>query len=435
MNLNRLHRIRIAGICAVIVGAANAAHATSPTIVYGIEGSTIPVYRTWNGASWSGTSTIVNLNQRPRWAVLKNCPVRDEMMAVFSDDNDDVNAMIYDNTSWGDYIEPVTALGTHADRPFYIAYEQLSGDGLLCFRRDDDYRVYFRTWNGTNWSGTNSTVVVSTNKLKFIKAVAKPNSNEIMVVVLGSDRDLIALVWNGSTFSSITTLEPTASFTGEECFDAAYEHSTGRCLVAWAENNHLQPRYRIWTGSSWLTAAYAPNIGSESRWIRLASDPTSSRIAMLCLDDDNDINANIWGGSSWGLNQQFATNCPSHDRRNMDIAFSSSGTTAIAAYSRSAVTSICYRTFNGSSWSSEQNGPSIGQVPGVIQLTPCPGPDIFVGYMENAASKFRFARWNGASFVDSQLLESDVAGDQKVECFMMSGERRTRIVSWHEVQP
>jgi len=58
-----------------------------------------------------------------------------------------------------------------------------------------------------------------------------------------------------------------------------------------------------------------------------------------------------------------------------------------------------------------------------------------VGYMESAASKLRFARWNGATFVDSQLLESDVAGDQKVECFMMSGERRTRIVSWHEVRP
>jgi hypothetical protein len=55
--------------------------------------------------------------------------------------------------------------------------------------------------------------------------------------------------------------------------------------------------------------------------------------------------------------------------------------------------------------------------------------------MDNAASKLRFARWNGTAFVDSQLMESDVAGDQKVECFMMSGERRTRIVTWREVQP
>ena len=435
MNLKCLQHIGIVAVFAVLLALVRPAAGTSPTIVYGVEGSDIPIYRTWNGASWSSISSVVNVNDRPRWAVLKSCPVRDEMMAAVSDDADDINATIFDGTTWGNYIVPATALGTHTDRPFYLAYEQLSGDGLLCFRESSDYRVYYRTWNGSNWSSTNSTVVVTTNNLKFIKAVSKPGSNEIMVVVLGSNRDVIALVWNGSTFTSITTLETDASYSGEECFDAAYERTSGRCMVAWAQNGSNQPRYRIWTGAGWLSTSSVPDIGSEARWLRLASDPVSNKIALLALDNANDVNANIWSGSAWGSDQQFATNCPSHDRRNMDIAFASSGTQALAVYSRSTANSVCYRTYNGTSWSSEQNGPSIGQVAGVIQLAPSTGPDIFVSYMENSASKLHFTRWNGSAFVDAQLLESDVAGDQKVECFMMSGELRSRIVSWHEVQP
>ena len=433
--MKRLQPIGSFGALAVVLGLANVAVGVSPTLAYGIEGSHIPVYRTWNGASWSNIGTMVNVYESPRWMVLKSCPVRDEMMAAVSDDHDDVNAMIFDGTTWGNYIEPVTALGTHVDRPFFLAYEQLSGDGLLCFRQSADYRVYYRTWNGSNWSSTNSTVSVSTNYLRFIKAVPKPNSNEIMVMVLGWNRDLIGLVWNGSTFTSITTLDLDASYSGEECFDIAYERLTGRCMLVWAQNNSNSPRYRIWTGSAWQSTSNVPNIGSEAHWIRLASDPVSNRIAMLTLDNANDINANIWSGSAWGSNQQFAGNCPSYDRRNMDIAFAPSGTQIVAAYARSAVNSICYRVHNGTSWSSEQNGPSIGQVPGVIQLTPCAGSDIFAAYMEYGASKLHFARWNGSVFVDSQLLEADVAGDQRVECFMGSGEIRTRIVSWREVQP
>jgi hypothetical protein len=379
---------------------------------------------------------MANIYQRPRWAVIKQCPVRDEMIAAFSDDRYDVNAMVYRDGSWGNMIEPVTDLGTYWDRPFYFAYEQLSGDGLLCFRQNDDNRLYFRTWNGTSWSGTNSTVSISTNRLRWVKMIPKPNSNEIFVGVLGTDRDLIALVWNGSSFTSILQVETAAAFTGEECFDVAYERLTGRAMIAWARDNSNQPWYRIWTGSAWLATASASSIGAKARWVRLASDPASNKIILMALDDTYDVNAVVWSGSAWGVTSAFASDSPSIDRRTIDVAFELGGTNAIAMYGRTGQTTLRYRTYNGAAWSAELVGPSIAQVPGVIQLQPSSGRDVMVGILEANASKLHFTRWTGTGFSDTQMLVADVAGDYRVECFMFAcSSAKPRLIGWSEVQP
>lgn len=429
--------------CAALIGwlagmcCADAARGSSlpPYLVYGVEGTTIPLNTSWNGSAWTGTSSMLNIGSKPRWAVVKQCPTREEMMAVFSDDSDDVNAMVYNGSAWGNNIQPVTALGTHADRPFYLAYEQLSGDGLICFRQNNDNRLYYRTWNGTTWSATNSTVVISTNKLRFVKMVSRPNSNEIFVGVLGTDRDLVGLLWNGTAFTQVLQVESAAAFTSEECFDLAYEHNTGRAMIAWSRQGVNQLWYKIWTGSAWLATASTPAVG-ETHWLRLASDPVSNRIVLGALDDNYDYSVMMWSGSTWGGKTTMATDAPNWDRRNFDVAFELNGTNAIAMYSRNLLTTLRYRTYNGTVWSSELAGPNVTQVPGLIQLVPTTGREVFVGSIERDASKLHFTRWTGTGFSNTQVIVADVAGDHRVECFMFACNTGSKkMVSWTEVEP
>lgn len=437
MRGQSIFRVFLACTFAACGTATALARAIPPTACFGVEGSQIPLTKTWNGGTWSTSSSMLSINQKPRWAIAKSCPNRDEIIAVFSDDRDDINAMVFDGTSWGNLIEPSTDLGTHSDRPFYLAYEQLSGKALLCFRRKDDNKLYFRTWNGSAWSNQNSTAAISANKLKWVKMAAKPNSNEILVGVLGENRDLIGLVWNGSTFINITTVESSVAYSGEECFDVAYESQTGRAMIAWAKEGSNQPNYRIWTGNAWQSVASAPNLGSKARWVRLEPDPTSNRLVLATLNDNNNICATIWTGNSWSLTTTFAPNAVAKDRRCMDAVFEAGGERALVIYGRAGQQCLFYRVFDGTSWSAESIGPIIGNVPGVVQATGMSGQEIFLGFLEKDFSRLYFSRWTGSDFADTELIVSDVAGDHKIECFSFATNDRVRpkLMLWQEVQP
>jgi hypothetical protein len=430
------HAALIGWLAALSCSEAARGSTLPPHLVYGVEGTTIPLNASWSGSAWTGTSSMLNISSKPRWAVVKQCPTRDEIMAAFSDESNDVNAMVYDGSAWGNSIQPVTALGTHSDRPFYVAYEQVSGDGLLCFRQNNDNRLYYRTWNGTTWSATNSTVIISTNKLRFVKMVPRPNSDEIFIGVLGTDRDLVALVWNGTSFTQILQVEAGAAFTSEECFDVAFERNTGRAMIAWSRNSSNQLWYKIWTGSAWLATAATASVGTESRWVRLTADFVSNRIMLAVLDNNLDYSAFLWNGTNWGGKTTFATDAPNWDRRNFDVTFEPNGTNAIVMYSRNTLTTLRYRTYNGTVWSSEQAGPNITQVPGLIQLVPTTGREVFVGSIERDASKLHFTRWTGTGFSNTQVIVSDLAGDHRVECFMVACNTGAKhMVSWTEVEP
>ena len=343
--------------------------------------------------------------------------------------------MLYDGTSWSDLLELTTNLGTHADRPFDVAYEQISGDALVCYRTASDYKLHYRTWNGTAWSSEGTTATLSTNNFTFVRLVAKPNSNQIVALVLGGNKDVIGLIWNGSSFGHVLTLETDASYSGEQCFDAAYEQVSGRSVVAWARNGSNQPHYAIWDGTAWQASSAASNIGSEAHWLRLAADPSGNKLIMFTLDNANDYNAQVWSGSAWGAADQFATDAPNHDRRDMDVAFEPTGTQALVMYSRSSATSPCYRTFNGASWSAEQLGPSLGVVSGIIQLQPSAGGEVFVAIRERDNRQLHFMRWTGSGFTNNQTVETDLGGDRKYEDFMCAVGGRTRIAGWREMQP
>ena len=146
-----------------------------------------------------------------------------------------------------------------------------------------------------------TTISITPTKLRFVKLVPKPGSDEIMVVVLGDNKDVTGLVWNGTTFSTITALETDTEYNSEECVDAAYEQLTGHCLVVWDKHGTNQPKYSVWNGTAWSAASLAPTIGSKAHWIRLASDPKSNKIIMMTLDDAKHTCVNVWDGSGWGI--------------------------------------------------------------------------------------------------------------------------------------
>jgi hypothetical protein len=126
----------------------------------------------------------------------------------------------------------------------------------------------------------------------------------------------------------------------------------------------------------------------------------------------------MWGGSSWGAPQIFEDDCESVLRRGIDVAFEPGGTRALAVYAQDDQEEVRYRTFNGSSWSSELVGPDLGHDLASFLLRPNgSGQDIFLMVLTRRDDELHIMRWNGTSLSGAQMLETNLSGGDTHEGF------------------
>jgi len=432
---------RCAAALALLTLASPTLAQSGRTLIYGISSNNTPKQRTWNGTAWSAEANTLDVGEEPRWIVTNKCPTRNETIVAVGDKKDDLNLMVHNGTTWGNLLQATDKLVTNSDRPFFAAYEQFSGDALIAYRvQSPGSTLYYRTWNGSAWSSQGSMTYWGSGDPKWVKMVPKPASNEIMVLVLDNDEDLSAVIWNGSSFTNNILLDSSTPFSGHEEFDAAYESVTGRCLIAWTTNGTSVPKYRIWSGSSWLSASNMPDIGGNTKWMRLAADPSTNKIIAMSLDSSSDVNAVVWSGSSWGSVVEFETGAPDDNRRAIDIAFEPAGNRALAMYGRSSQNNVYYRVYDGSSWSAAAAGPAMLEPPSVVQLTGCgSGQEILAVVRRKNDDTLCFMRWTGSALTGYQVLNSSLSGSSDNETFMVTGSGATvtkrYVASWCEVEP
>jgi hypothetical protein len=162
-----------------------------------------------------------------------------------------------------------------------------------------------------------------------------------------------------------------------------------------------------------------PSVGAPAWWVKLASDPESNQILCATLDDQNDINVNVWSGSSWGSNSEVSTSAPGYDTRFLDLAYEPEGTKALLAYVESGSTSFKYRTWSGSAWSSEATGIDLGNQGRTIQLRTGTGSrEIFFAASDDGED-IELARWTG-SWSTKTKIEDNMGALPQCESFMIA---------------
>jgi hypothetical protein len=402
-----------------------------------------PSVMQWNGRGWGPPAQSLDNGSMIFWALLKRCVPRIELIAATVNLANECHVMVFNGTTWGSKLQLTSNLGTHDQRPFYIAYERSSGDGLVAFRKGTSATVFYRTWNGSAWSAELSLATGLTGLPRYMKLVPKPSTNEIMLVVLDNNNDMAASVWNGSAWTDTLILETNSSSATQECFDVVYETSSGRAMIAWAQAGNNQPQYRVWGGSAWEAAGAAPSVGAVPLWVRLAPNPSGNTVALATLDNASDVNAGIWDGSAWGAVTELATGVSTTSTRAFDIAWEPDGTRALCAYSDNNQWTPYYNLWTGGAWGTRQTGPDITNTPLLLQLEASRnGKEILLSsVISGGMSALTFLKWNGSSFANYVYLEENVSGPTPFEVFMLSDSppnavgASSRINGWGEVAP
>lgn len=405
--------------------------AQSIPIVYG-DNTVTPKYRSWTGSAWSAQASTSALDNVTFNMAVRVCPIRNEWMAGIDDNGGNPQAMIFNGTTWTNKIQISQINLTY--RSYYVGYEHQSGDGLMaCWDGGGGNEPKYRTWNGSAWSATQTSSVSSNNSPNWIRLVPKRGSNEIVMLCLDSNSTLRASVWDGSTFGNTTTLSATVSSVSTEACDAAYDGSSGRCLVCWGGGGA-----KLWTGSSWVAAAAPPNVSGITNWVRLGADVSASRIACVTLDSGSNVKMSMWDGSTWTASTTWTTAASNVDRRCFDVCFEPSGLRAVAMYSKAANTPY-YRVFDGISWGAELTGPDISSASNCIELMPGMGTnDILIGIYRKADNGLTAMRWNGSALTSASTLTPNMGNAPTRQPFAIGDHPAgapPRIKSWASVEP
>ncbi|KXS41224.1 MAG: hypothetical protein AWU59_2210, partial [Methanolobus sp. T82-4] len=215
------------------------------------------------------------------------------------------------------HVEVVKGAGPLTDTRFTINVSTSPMDSVMAAYYDSSGgsgSPRYRTWDGSDWSGEESANYVEGRPYSIVLEANPMNSEFIMGT--GNDNYVLNVqVWDGSSWNGITQLTDGLSSYSTRGFDIKYEQKSGDAIAVygdgyWSEwrgwryqyTGYSSPRYRIWDGSSWSpeSTVDGSNFGAgDISWVRLEANPNSNEMVLVTLDDERDMRAQIWDGSSW----------------------------------------------------------------------------------------------------------------------------------------
>ena len=272
-------------------------------------------YSVWNGSTWTTPATITAYTgNEPKQIQLAAKPGGDEMVVVVGSSSTGDYGLVWNGSTWGNAQTLDTSGSDKTD--VFVAYEQQSGRAMVVYGKDSstppdpvEYNAYYRTWNGTSWSGEGTIYAPSgvTDRANWLTLGPDPSSDRIALGVLTTGADVWLTVWDGtSSWGTATTATTSADATDAPNVAVAFESESGEALATYGKSGTTSAYYRTWSsGSGWSsTEGTAAGVGHATNSMMLDSDPNSDRIMLSVQDDDKDLNTVLWDGTSWGAPSQ-----------------------------------------------------------------------------------------------------------------------------------
>ena len=407
--------------------------------VWAENGSTSAETNTWNGSAFGTESSITSTGE---WRIIQGADsnTRDETIVVGIDSNGDVNGQMWNGSSWSAL--SINQMGSVSETYWWgadVAYESQSDDAVMVWNDDSQSagdKLRFSVWDGSSWTSPASISAYAGSEPQNVSITSNPNSDEMVLVVTDTSADDYVLVWDGSSWGDAVMLDSSGtSESDQSSASVIYEQQSGHAMVVYGKNSDANAYYRTWNGSSWSTESTltaAAGVSSELAWSTLAADPSSDRIVFGGLTSGGssaDVWLNVWDGSSWDTALKVESSAEGSTYPNLAVAFESQSGQALATYGEDGQNTVRYRTWeSGSGWSSEQSGPNIGNGSNSMTLDSDPLTDQIMLSVQDSGSDVSFVLWDGSSWGAPSQQESD-SGETKNQPFVFLWDQRNDIAT------
>ena len=387
---------------------------SDPMAVWRRNGQSTPFYATWNGSGFTAAQASAVTGEY-RTMEGAESPTRDEAIVIGVDNTNQVTAELWDGSSWTAHASnPLSTVTDSFWWGFDVAYESVSGDAVIVYNNGTTGTagLSYQVWNGSAWSGPFTITTPLAGEPKAMKLASHPYTDEMVLVVSNATSQDYALVWDGSSWGNAQVLASNGTGNDRTDVDVAYEQQSGDALVVFSQGADTNVHFRVWTGSAWSNEFTQPTPGGAvgyPRWIVLASDPSSDRMAMGVLANGADVWLATWTGAGFANATVATTTATGTNHPAVAVAFESTSGQALATYGE-GVNTPRYRTWtSGSGWSAESSAPDVGGSSNSMMLYPEPGTDGVMFAVQDDSNDLNYLSWNGGSWGTPTQLESNTA--------------------------
>ena len=179
---------------------------------------------------------------------------------------------------------------------------------LVAWSRAGSALPWFRTWNGTAWSGEASAPSIGAIP-RYLKLAADPAGSQALLMTRDEDRDINLTRWDGTGWQAPQEIEANTVGTGGRAFDVAFEPDGTRALAVWSRAASKSPWYALFDGGSWSAPRQGPDLGNPVGVVQLSPSSSGSEVlAAVLLTGSNGGWALRWDGSSLGDPELFSGN-------------------------------------------------------------------------------------------------------------------------------
>ena len=271
----------------------------------------------------------------------------------------------------------------------------------------------YKIWNGSEWGDENSANDVGGNNKHWHILESSRTRDEIIFATQDDSKDINVQVWNGSEWGAVLELSTNSEYKDQRNVDIAYETDSDRAIIAYLSNSDdTLPRYRIWDGTSW-SSEYADvqevsPYGHDIRWIELVSRPNSNEILMITMNNYWDLYVQVWDGSEWSDLNYLEDNPETVSYQNFDaVCEQVAPYDCMVAWSDGSSNQPRYKIWDGTGWSSESSGNSVGSSNIYwVELAADPSSDdIALGTLDSGKD-LNVQIWDGSSFGSNTQLDS-----------------------------
>jgi len=370
---------------------------------------------TYWGIQQSGIPSMNSVIQHIR---LKENPVGDErilMAGIYAGTNDyEIWVTTWVDGNWANSsIQLADALPTGAPgmddcRGFDIAFEDQSGEGLICYTKNTADTLYYRIWSGGTFSVEYSTSGLPTGDTLtpyWIKMTRRPGYDDIALIYLASDgtnHEIGALIWDGANnkFSQQILLESEASSFSKESFDVCALNQSRDFMFVWGSGTVLgvtNLESRRWNGSfgnEVPVGVSGSSLDGVPEFLVLKCNTTDQ--LMLAITDAGDgVSAIRYNGSNWDSSvNTFDIGARGIDNKYVDLEWEDSddGNWCILVFGDGADTDWAY--WDGTGWTKTSGLWGGADESNRVELMKQPDGNIWLCAYRNDSQDYVVQRWD-----------------------------------------
>ncbi len=271
------------------------------------------VYRTWNGSSWSATSTInLVFTQNCEWIELASDPESDEIIMIAranpAEAPYDFEAQVWNGSGWGNSTTQGAMDATDVENiGMDVEYEESGGDAVFVTSNNTNANFHSRTWNGSSWSATTSVTIA--DDLETPKITRDVGSDGLTMCYVAATNGIYYTTWNGSAWGTPALVSADSnSKDGSHSFDCVYETVSGRDgYLMFPYTDATNGFYRFWNTAT-LQAETALSTVTDSWSVQAVRAGDGTVVAAFWDDANTNIDVSDWNGTAWSVKQSLETN-------------------------------------------------------------------------------------------------------------------------------